>query len=146
VFRRKTTTPIEVTKLSSLVSDNMEVQGDIIFSGGLRIDGRVKGNVISNGDPRGLLILSDKGSVAGRVKVYDAVVNGHIEGDLEVEHFVELQPKARVTGNISYGQLKMECGARVDGKLEQLGGAAGAGEGEPSAAVSLPRAPQTFVT
>ena len=124
MFRRKHNKSIEVTKLSSLVSDNVVVQGDIIFSGGLRVDGRVEGNVIGNDDARGLLVLSDKGSIAGRVKVYDAVINGTIDGDLEVEHFLELQANARVTGNITYRQMQLECGATVEGKLVCAGGEA----------------------
>ena len=111
---------IEVTKLSSLVAHNMTVQGDVIFEGGLRVDGRVEGNVSSQDEARGLLVLSDRGTIAGRVKVYDAVINGCVEGDLEVEHFLELQANARVSGNIIYRQLQMNCGATVDGKLERL--------------------------
>jgi cytoskeletal protein CcmA (bactofilin family) len=118
MFRRKRGISIEVTKLSSLISHTMTVQGDVIFSGGLRVDGHVKGNVIGKDEGHGLLVLSDKGSIAGGVKVYDAVINGSIQGDVEVEHFLELQANARVSGNISYRQLQMDCGASVDGKLE----------------------------
>lgn len=125
MFRRKKGMSIEVTKLSSLVSHTMAVEGNVIFSGGLRVDGHVKGNVISKDDGHGLLVLSDKGSIAGGVKVYDAVINGRIEGDLEVEHFLELQANARVSGNICYRQLQMDCGATVDGKLERIDGEVG---------------------
>ncbi len=120
MFRRKKGMAIEVTRLSSLVAHNMIVRGDVIFEGGLRVDGRVEGNVISQDETRGLLVLSDKGTIAGRVKVYDAVINGCVEGDLEVEHFLELQANARVSGNIIYRQLQMNCGATVDGQLERL--------------------------
>jgi cytoskeletal protein CcmA (bactofilin family) len=119
MFKRKKRIAIEVTRLSSLVSHNMHVKGDIVFEGGLRLDGRVEGNVMNATDTRGLLVLSEKGSIAGGVKVYDAVINGRIEGDLEVEHFLELQANARVCGNITYRQLQMDCGATVDGKLER---------------------------
>lgn len=120
MFRKKRGISIEVTKLSSLISHTMGVDGDVIFSGGLRVDGHVKGNVISKDDGRGLLVLSDKGSISGGVKVYDAVINGRIDGDVQVEHFLELQANARVSGNISYRQLQMDCGATVDGKLERV--------------------------
>jgi cytoskeletal protein CcmA (bactofilin family) len=49
------------------------------------------------------------------------VINGRVEGDLEVEHFLELQVGARVTGNITYRTLKLDCGATVDGKLVRMG-------------------------
>ncbi len=117
MFRRKHNKSIEITKLSSLVADNMAIKGDVLFSGGLRVDGRIDGNVVSENNTNGLLVLSDKGTINGSVRTYDAVINGTIAGDLVVEHFLELQANARVTGNITYRQLQLECGATVDGKL-----------------------------
>lgn len=126
--RKKSTRNFDITKLSSLVADQMSITGDVIFSGGLRVDGRIHGQVVSEDGANGLLVLSDKGTIVGGVKVHDAVINGTIEGDLEVSHFLELQANARVTGNISYRQLQLECGATVDGKLLRLDD-----EGEPVA-------------
>jgi cytoskeletal protein CcmA (bactofilin family) len=117
MFRKKHNKSIEITKLSSLVADNMAIKGDVLFSGGLRVDGRIDGNVVSESNSNGLLVLSEKGTIHGSVRTYDAVINGTITGDLEVEHFLELQANARVTGNITYRQLQLECGATVDGKL-----------------------------
>ena len=119
-FRRKTDQSIEVTKLSSLIDRGVEIVGDVIISDGLRVDGRVQGDVRVKDGARGLLVLSEHGSIEGSVRVYDAVINGTITGDVEVEHFIELQPNARVTGNISYRQLRMECGATVAGRLERM--------------------------
>lgn len=120
MFRRKHNKSIEVTKLSSLVAVNVQIAGDVVFSGGLRIDGQVEGNVSGKDGDHGLLVLSEKGAIQGSVKVHDAVINGTVSGDLEVEHFLELQANARVSGNITYRQLQMECGATVDGKLERM--------------------------
>lgn len=117
MFGNKSKQTIEVTKLSSLIAHNLQVVGDITFTGGLRIDGRVDGNVISKRGDKSLVVISEKGCVIGRVCAYDAVVNGTISGDLEVEHFLELQPDAKVSGNITYRRLQMECGATVEGRL-----------------------------
>lgn len=108
---------IEVSKLSSLIADNVVVVGDVLFSGGLRVDGRIEGNVLGKPDEQSLVVLSRKGCVVGRVHAYDAVINGVISGDLEVEHFLELQAGAKISGNIIYRQLQMECGATIEGKL-----------------------------
>jgi cytoskeletal protein CcmA (bactofilin family) len=121
MFRRKNDMAIDVSRLAGLLPHDTNVRGDVTFAGGLRIDGRVEGNVLSKPDCKGLLVLSEKGVVVGTVKVHDAVINGHVEGDLEVEHFLELQAGARVTGNISYRTLKLDCGATVDGKLVRMG-------------------------
>jgi cytoskeletal protein CcmA (bactofilin family) len=120
-FRRKSDQSIDVTRLSSLIDAGVEIVGDVNITDGLRIDGRVQGEVRSKPEARGLLVLSDKGCIAGSVKVHDAVINGTVEGDIEVEHFLELQPGARIKGNISYRRLRMECGASVDGRLQRLG-------------------------
>lgn len=120
MFRRKSDQFIEVTKLSSLIDRGVEIVGDVVITDGLRIDGHVQGDVRAKGDARGLLVLSEHGSVRGSVRAYDAVINGTVEGDVVVEHFLELQPNARVTGSISYRRMRMECGATVNGRLEHL--------------------------
>lgn len=139
MFRRKSDRFIEVTRLSSLIDRGVEIVGDVIVTDGLRIDGHVHGDVRMKPEARALLVLSEHGSIEGSVRVYDAVINGTITGDLEVEHFIELQPGARVVGNIRYRQLRMECGAAVEGRLECR--AEGAEEGAAKDnVVSLPRA------
>ncbi|MED5618787.1 bactofilin family protein [Ideonella sp. BN130291] len=111
---------IQVTKLSSLVAEGVEITGDVVFASGMRVDGRIKGNVIGRqheGQSPVLLVLSDKGCIEGSVRCGDAVINGTVHGDLDVEHFLELQSNARVTGTIRYLQLQMDVGASVEGKL-----------------------------
>lgn len=121
MFWKKSAMTIDASRLAGLLAHDTCVRGDVTFAGGLRVDGRVEGNIVSKPDDRGLLILSDKGVIVGTVKVYDAVINGRIEGDLEVEHFLELQAGARVSGNITYQTMKLDCGATVDGKLTRVG-------------------------
>lgn len=127
---------IEVAKLSSLIADNLQVVGDVLFSGGLRVDGKVEGNILGKMGEKSLIVLSEKGCVVGRVRAYDAVINGTISGDLEVEHFLELQAGARVSGNITYSQLQMECGATIEGQLMRVAPAASLPA--PAAPLSLP--------
>jgi len=140
MFRRKSRTPIDVTRLSSLIAAGVEIAGDIRITDGLRIDGQLEGNVLCKDAARGLLVLSEKGCIVGGAKVYDAVINGTIRGDLEVENFLELQANARVIGNIRYRQLHVECGATVDGKLEHLADGAEPRPASASNVVTLSRA------
>jgi cytoskeletal protein CcmA (bactofilin family) len=122
MFRRRTRTPtIQPTKLTSLIGESLHVRGDVAFAGGLRVDGHVEGDVLGSADGGSLLVLSEKGSVRGAVHVHDAVINGRIDGDLEVDHFLELQASACITGNIRYRQLQLHCGAAVHGRLEKVG-------------------------
>ena len=118
MFGRKKHSSIEVTRLSSLIATGVAVVGDVIVTDGVRVDGQVAGNILSKPESKGLLVLSEKGRIEGGVRVHDAVINGTIVGDVEVDHFLELQANARITGNIRYRNLQMECGARVEGRLE----------------------------
>lgn len=118
---KKKDTTIDLSKLSSLIASNMDVSGDVHFLDGLRVDGHINGNVLCKPGTKSLLVLSDQGSINGNICTYDAVINGKIVGDLEVMHFLELQANAMITGNISYHQLRMDCGATVDGKLTRTG-------------------------
>ncbi len=119
--KRKNKRPfVQVTQLASLIAEGVEIQGDVYFNSDMRIDGRVKGNVIARpleGKPAALLVLSDKGHIEGSVQCGDAVINGTVTGDLDVAHFLELQSNARVSGTIRYQQLQMDVGASVQGQL-----------------------------
>jgi cytoskeletal protein CcmA (bactofilin family) len=128
---RKKPPAIQVTKLSSLIAHDVVITGDVSFTNGLRIDGRVFGNVVAHpvdAQSRGLLVLSDKGHIDGSVHCGDAVINGTVTGDLVVENFLELQSESRVSGTIRYRHLKMEVGAAVDGHLTRADVASATGK------------------
>jgi cytoskeletal protein CcmA (bactofilin family) len=143
MFRRKVNSSIEVTRLSSLIASGVQVVGDVIVNDGVRVDGQVAGNVVSKPEAKGLLVLSEKGRIEGGVRVHDAVINGTILGDVEVDHFLELQANARITGNIRYRNLQMECGARVEGRLECAANQDDERAAAPSNVVTLPVAAES---
>ena len=87
------------------------------FTGGLRIDGEVRGKVIATGGGHATLVVSEQARVEGEVRVSHLVVNGTITGPVHAAEFLELQPKARVTGDVHYSRLEMHLGAVVDGRL-----------------------------
>ena len=123
--KRKNPSAIKMTQLSSLIAEGVEITGDVVFTGGMRVDGRVNGNVIGrslDGKAPALLVLSDKGRIEGSVRCGDAVINGSVVGDLEVEHLLELQSEARVSGTIRYRQLQLDVGAAVQGQLIRVDG------------------------
>ena len=120
--KRKKPPIIEVTKLSSLIAEDVEITGDICFSHGIRIDGRITGNVVGRagtGQARALLVLSDKGRIEGNVHCGDAVINGTVVGELHIEHFLELKSNSQVCGVIRYEHMQMDVGASVRGQLQK---------------------------
>ncbi|MDH4275775.1 MAG: polymer-forming cytoskeletal protein [Gammaproteobacteria bacterium] len=106
----------KAAKIDSLIGQNTEMQGDVVFSGGLHVDGRVKGNVMAK-DKESLLTISDQGVIEGEVRVANIVLNGQVIGDVYAEERIELATQARVIGNVYYSLIEMAIGAEVNGKL-----------------------------
>lgn len=124
---RKKHAAVKMAHLSTLIAQGVEINGDLTFSSGMRIDGTVKGNLVGlDADGKGatLFVLSGSGRVEGSVKCGNAVINGEILGDLDVAQVLELQSDAKVSGTIRYRQLQMEAGAQVQGQLVRLEAAA----------------------
>lgn len=108
-------------RIDSLIGAGSNVTGDLRFAGGLRIDGNVAGNVSSVDDKAATLVVSEKARIEGKVVCTHLILNGEIAGPIEVSQYVELQPKARIKGDLSYKTLEMHPGAIVDGRLIFLG-------------------------
>lgn len=105
------------TRIDTLIGQQSEVAGDVHFSGGLHVDGTIKGNVIADNDASSMLSLSDHGTIEGEVRVPFVVLNGVVQGDVHASEHVELAANARVTGNVYYNLIEMAIGAEVNGKL-----------------------------
>ena len=103
--------------METLIGRQTEIAGDVSFSGGLHVDGRIKGNVIAASDKSCSLSVSEAGVIEGNVKVSSMVVNGRIVGEVRASERLILGAKARVVGNVRYRILQMEAGALVNGQL-----------------------------
>jgi len=123
MFTKRRQQAAEMPKLSSLLAEDLEIVGDVTFSGGLRIDGSVKGRVIgrvSDAQAPALLVLSERGRIEGGVRCGNAVIDGAIVGDLNVEESLDLQSNARIDGTIRYRELRMDIGAKVQGRMMRV--------------------------
>ena len=117
MFEGKKPTTKACETIDTLIGLKTEIQGDIAFSGGLRIDGKVRGNITVKGEANSTLVLSEHASVIGNVDVPHMIVNGEIEGNVKSIERVELQPKAEIKGDVQYRVIEMALGAVVNGKL-----------------------------
>jgi len=115
MFGGKTSKP--QTRIDSLIGEGTTVEGNVIFSGGLRVDGRVKGNVQTSDDQPSTLVLSERARIEGEIRVSHAVVNGTVVGPVFAGEYVELQAKSNVTGDVHYRTLEIQLGAVVQGRL-----------------------------
>ena len=107
----------KTTRMDTLVGSQSEVSGDVKFSGGLHIEGTIKGSVIAENDGKSLVQLSESGTIEGEIRAPFVVLNGVVVGDVHGGEHVELASKARVAGNVYYNLIEMAVGAEVNGKL-----------------------------
>jgi len=105
------------TRIDTLIGRGTVINGDLIFSGGLHVDGKIIGNVLAEEGSDAMLILSEFGRVEGEVKVPNMVLNGEITGDVFGSVRVELAPKSRINGSVYYNLIEMAIGAEVNGGL-----------------------------
>lgn len=104
-------------RIDCLIGAGTTIEGNITFTGGLRVDGHVKGNIVSVDGKPATLVLSDQARVEGEVRVSHVVINGTIIGPVYAHEYAELQLKANVTGDVYYVTLEMQHGAVVQGRL-----------------------------
>ena len=103
--------------IDTLVGAKTELKGDISFTGGLRVDGKVRGNITAKGDGNSTLVLSEHAVVVGNVTVPHIITNGSIKGNVRAVERIELQPKAEIAGDVYYKVIEMALGAVVNGNL-----------------------------
>jgi cytoskeletal protein CcmA (bactofilin family) len=104
-------------RIDTLIGQGTEINGDLIFAGGLHVDGRINGNVAAEEGSSSILILSEFGHIEGDVRVPNIVINGKIVGDVHGSTRVELAPKSRIKGSVYYNLIEMAIGAEVNGAL-----------------------------
>lgn len=107
-------------RIDSLIGAGTKVKGDVSFTGGLRIDGEVDGNVVAELGKASTLVLSEHARVDGQISVTHLVVNGTVTGPVRATEYLELQGKAKLIGDVHYKTLEIQLGAIIEGKLIHL--------------------------
>lgn len=105
--------------IRTLVGEGAVLHGDLTFADGVRIDGEIHGNVAAT-TAASLVVISEKARVCGEVKASHVIINGAVDGPVHSSDLLELQPKARITGNVRYELLEIHQGAAIDGELRPL--------------------------
>ncbi len=118
MFGKKKQPPIR-----SLVAPGSEITGNMRFTDGLRIDGSVIGDLRSNDEHPSILVISESAQVRGAIYADHVIINGHITGPVHARELLELQPKARIEGDVHYKALEMHQGAVISGQLCPMLGA-----------------------
>ena len=103
--------------IRSLIADGNHIEGHVNFVDGLRIDGSVTGNVRASEDRNSILVISETATVVGEVQADHVIINGTVRGPVYARRMLELQPRARIEGDVHYTSLEMHQGAIISGLL-----------------------------
>ena len=112
MFNKKKQPPIK-----SLIAEGSVISGNMVFTDGLRVDGEVHGNIRADAAMASILVISESASVTGEVVADHIIINGTVKGPVHARHMLELQPKARIEGDVQYSALEMHQGALITGQL-----------------------------
>jgi cytoskeletal protein CcmA (bactofilin family) len=104
-------------KIDTLIGANTRINGDLVFAGGLHVDGYINGNVKAQPEAGAFVSVSEQGCIEGSVIALNVLLNGIVKGDIEAGDRVELGSKARVLGNVHYAVIETAVGAQINGKL-----------------------------
>jgi cytoskeletal protein CcmA (bactofilin family) len=115
VFNKNKQPPIK-----SLIAQGTHIQGHITFVEGLRVDGEVTGNIHAKDDAHSILVISDEAKVKGEIRANHIIINGTVQGPVFASSMLELQPKARIEGNIEYMAIEMHQGALITGQMRPI--------------------------
>ena len=103
--------------VDTLIGPQVTLRGDLEFSGGLYIEGRIIGRGTAAEGERAVLVIGEAGSIEGEVRAPIVMIDGRLDGDVHATDRVELGAKARVTGNVHYRTVEMHAGAQLTGRL-----------------------------
>ena len=105
-------TPANPSK--NVLNSDVEIKGNVKFAGELTLEGKLEGEVNSDGT----LIIGETGTVNGNVSAGIVSVRGKINGNITARDKIEIKSKAEVFGDIRSAKLAIEEGVTFVGKTE----------------------------
>ena len=101
------------------MAENLEIEGRLLFSGELIVNGVVRGDLIGK-DLQSKVQIGRSGQVTGDIKVPTVTVSGQVEGDVYASAHISLLSSGKVNGNIYYSSMEMAKGGQFTGSIRQL--------------------------
>ena len=106
--------------IDTLINEDFVIKGDTTYVGGIRLDGKIIGNVNVLGGDNGTLIMGEGSEVRGNIIVHNAIIGGKVSGNIRALNYIEVHPQADIKGDIEYKVLEVHAGAKIQGALKMM--------------------------
>lgn len=106
-------------RFDTLIGKTSEIYGRMVVGESLRIDGKVVGNIESEENSKVTVAVGEDGEVICDIFAYRVMIAGKVEGNIYATERVEFHQTAQVRGDVTYGSIGIEHGARVIGLVIQ---------------------------
>jgi cytoskeletal protein CcmA (bactofilin family) len=116
IFKKKK----KLGSIDTLIDKDNIIKGNYSYSGGIRLDGKIYGDLTVVEDSGGTLIMGEYSRIKGSVTVETAIIAGEVIGNVTCYDYLELQPSSIIKGNIEYNQIEIHAGAKINGELKQI--------------------------
>lgn len=124
----------------TIIGPTASVNGSIVFSGYLRVQGNVTGDVTCGSETAGTTVVHGAGAVTGTIKTPNIVVGGRVEGPIEAAESIEIHDGATVVGDAHYKLLAIQEGGVIEGRLIPID-QAGSSQPHQERRIAAPEAP-----
>lgn len=118
--RKKSLLGKSVEIFDSIIGKTLRIEGDIVISKSLRVDGIVNGNIIQADGDEATVAIAVGAQITGNINANNVIVSGFVKGNVNSTGRVELIETAHVEGNVTYGKIGVSLGAKIIGQLAQL--------------------------
>ena len=106
--------------IDTLINEDFVIKGDTTYVGGIRLEGKIIGKVNVLGGDNGTLIMGEGSEVRGDIIVHNAIIGGKVTGNIRALNYIEIHPKADISGDIEYKVLEVHAGAKIQGVLKMM--------------------------
>ncbi len=110
--------------MKTVIAEDVEISGSIKCTGGIRLGGKVNGDVTTAGD----VLVEKTSAVKGNMAGNSIVVMGLIKGNITAKERIELKGNAKVAGDVKAKRLVVEEGVTLVGKMEIVAAEGASGE------------------
>lgn len=104
-------------RTDTIIGAGVRVNGDMTFTGVLRIQGNILGDVSCDDDSNGTIVVDKSGNVTGTIKAPHIVISGHVNGPVDSSESIEIQPGACLGGDANYKAIEVHAGGVIEGLL-----------------------------